>query len=40
MSFKKERNTIKVCEVCGEDFKPDETGHYECKTVKESDNER
>ena len=23
----------KTCYVCGENFKPNEVGHYECKTI-------
>tara|TARA_R110002167_G_scaffold191735_3_gene394117 strand:+ start:2544 stop:2792 length:249 start_codon:yes stop_codon:yes gene_type:complete len=37
MKFKKERNTEKVCDICGEDFNPDELGHYECKTIQDQD---
>jgi len=41
MNFKKESNTIEACAVCGNDFKPNELGHYECKTtvIKENAND-
>ena len=28
----------RTCYICGDDFKPNEGGHYECKSVREVSN--